>query len=351
MLELDGSHGEGGGQILRTALAAAVTTTTAFRIVRVRAGRRRPGLLPQHLAAVRAAVAISDAEVDGATPGSQQLTFVPRALHPGHHHVEIGTAGSACLVAQLALTALRHAHSPSTVTVVGGTHNPHAPPADFLQRTFLPLIERTGGRCQLRLERHGFQPAGGGRLTLRVEPTTRPAPLTLVDDAPPRPGRARALISQLPRHVAERELRTVAAELAWPTELLSIEEVEADGPGNVLLLEIERPELTEVLTAFGRPGVPAERVARQAVTQARHRLRSPVPVGPEVADQLLAPLALTAGGTFRTIAPTTHFTTNAHTLRSFMGSCVDWTVQPDESRLVTVTAATATSGRTALTAR
>jgi RNA 3'-terminal phosphate cyclase (ATP) len=336
MLELDGAHGEGGGQILRTALAASVTTARAFEIDRIRAGRRRPGLLPQHLAAIRAAAAISNAEVDGATPGSKRLTFIPHTLVDGHHHIDIGSAGSAGLVAQLAVTALRHAAAPSTVTVVGGTHNRQAPPADFLDLTYLPLLLRTGGRCRLRLERHGFEPAGGGRLTLQVEPAVRPVPLALVDDAPARPGRARALVSRLPRTIAERELRLVTSELGWPEQQLAIEEVEADGPGNVLLLELERPGLTEVISGFGRPGLPAEQVARQAIAQARRRLQSRAPVGPELADQLLTPLALEAGGTFRTVAPTTHFTTNADTLRRFIDVPIRCVAQPDGAHIVTV---------------
>jgi RNA 3'-terminal phosphate cyclase (ATP) len=336
MLELDGSRGEGGGQVLRTALAAAAVTGTAFRMVRIRARRPRPGLAPQHLAAVQAAAAIADGEVDGADRGSVELTFVPGALRPGSHRIDIGTAGSACLVAQLCLLPLRAAHAPSTVTVTGGTHNRNAPPADFLQRTFLPLVARTGDSCRLDLERHGFEPAGGGRLVLRVTPTRRPGPLVATDTGPARMGLARALVSQLPRQVAGRELRVLAAELGWPRDRLHIEQVEADGPGNVLLLEIELAGITEVICAFGRPGLPAEEVARQAIVQARRHLEGAAPVGEHLADQLLAPLALGGGGRFRTVEPTSHFVTNVEVLRRFVDVPISWDRDDDGSVLVAV---------------
>jgi RNA 3'-terminal phosphate cyclase (ATP) len=250
----------------------------------------------------------------GAVRGSQGLTFVPRTPVAGHHTIDIGTAGSVCLVAQLALVPLLNAPSPSSVTVVGGTHTRHAPPADCLQQTFLPQVTRTGGRVELRLERHGFEPAGGGRITLMIDHAQRTTPLTLDGTGPVRLGRARALLSQLPYHIGRRELHTIATELDWPQDQLSIEHVVADGPGHVVLLEIERAGVTEVISAVGRPGgLPAEQVAQQAVVQARRYLASTAPVGPLLADQLLVPLVLGAGGTYRTIELTT--TTNAHVLR------------------------------------
>ncbi len=343
MLEIDGAHGEGGGQILRTALAVAATTGTPCRIVRIRAGRGRPGLLAQHLAAVRMAATIADAEVAGATLGSSELTFVPRRLCPGEHTVDVGTAGSACLVAQVALTPLLHAPRRSTVRVSGGTHNRAAPPAEFLQRTFLPVLAQTGVRAELRLERHGFEPVGGGRVTLRVEPARRWVPLTLTGVGPARPGTARALLSRLPRHVGDRELDVVARELGWPREQLRVEEVRAAGPGNILLLEVERPAVTEVVSAVGLRGVAAEEVARRAVSAARQALAHGPPVGPHLADQLLVPLALGGGGTFRTTTPTTHFTTNVHTLRRFVDTPITWTSDDDGTTVVHVGRARATT--------
>lgn len=336
MLELDGSYGEGGGQIVRTALAAALTTATPFRIHGIRARRPRPGLRAQHLAAVRAAAAVSDAQVDGADLGSRRLTFEPRGLHTGDHRIDVGTAGSATLIAQMLLVPLLHAPGPSTVTVTGGTHNRRAPPADFLARAFLPLVNRSRGSGTLRIDRHGFEPAGGGRITLTVRPAGPPTPLDLIDAGPVRRTAARALLARLPRHIADRELAVVAAGLGWPDEALHVEEVDADGPGNALLLELERDRITEVVCAFGRRGLPAEQVAHRAVARARHYLSADIPVGPYLADQLLLPLAFAAGGSFRTVPPTSHFITNVHTLQRFMAVPVTTTPQPDGSVLVAV---------------
>lgn len=256
----------------------------------------------------------------------------------------MGTAGSACLVAQMLSVPLLEAAGPSAVTVTGGTHNRHAPPAEFLQRAFLPLLSRTGGRTELQLDRHGFEPAGGGRITLSTEPAAETLPLRLTALGPVRSTTARVLLARLPRHVGERELGMVRDELGWPATALTIEEVEADGPGNALVLEIEHPQTTAVFCSFGRPGLPAEEVAEQAVEQARRHLNATVPVGPHLADQLLVPLALRAGGVFRTVEPTDHFTTNVHTLQQFTDTMIEVTRQPDGGVLVRVGASPVRAG-------
>jgi RNA 3'-terminal phosphate cyclase (ATP) len=319
MLTIDGSAGEGGGQILRTSLALSLVTTTPIRIDRIRARRKRPGLLAQHLVAVRAAAAVGGAEASGAEPGSATLTFVPGALRPGSYRFAIGSAGSATLVLQTVLVPLLLAPGPSDVVVEGGTHNPMAPPFDFLARAFLPLLGRIGARAGVTLERHGFYPAGGGRLRLEVEPAARLGRLDLVERGEVRERRARALVARLPRHVAERELRVVADRLGWPAEALEVVEVrDSAGPGNVLLLEVECREATELVTGFGERGVRAEAVAEAAVSELGRWLEAGVPVGGHLADQLLLPLALGQGGTFRTLAPTQHFRSNAEVIGRFL---------------------------------
>lgn len=162
MLTLDGARGEGGGQVLRTALALSIVTGTPLRIVRIRAGRERPGLMRQHLAAVRAAAAISRAEVEGAAEGSRELVFRPGPVVPGKYAFSVGTAGSATLVFQTVLPALLRASAPSHVTFEGGTHNPLAPPFEFVERAFAPLLRRMGAGLALKLKRPGFYPRGGG---------------------------------------------------------------------------------------------------------------------------------------------------------------------------------------------
>jgi hypothetical protein len=163
-IELEGSQGEGGGQILRTALSLSMITGIPFAIERIRAGRRKPGLLRQHLTAVQAAAAVCGAEVEGAAPGSQRLRFKPGPVRGGDYFHAIGSAGSCTLVLQTVLPALWFADGPSTLRISGGTHNPAAPPADFLIRTWQPLLLRMGVTLDIQLQRHGFYPAGGGEM-------------------------------------------------------------------------------------------------------------------------------------------------------------------------------------------
>jgi RNA 3'-phosphate cyclase len=180
MLTLDGSAGEGGGQILRSALALSLLTGTPFRIEKIRARRAKPGLLRQHLTAVQAAARIGSAQVEGAELGSRALTVRPGTVAPGEYHFAIGSAGSACLVVQTVLPPLLLASGPSVLIVEGGTHNPAAPSWDFLARVFFPLLERMGARIRTKLERHGFYPAGGGRLRVEIDPVSTLAPLELL---------------------------------------------------------------------------------------------------------------------------------------------------------------------------
>jgi len=319
VLTIDGSQGEGGGQILRTALALSLVTGTPFTIEKIRAGRRKPGLLRQHLTAVNAAGAVGGGDVDGATLGSQTLVFRPGAVKPGDYRFAIGTAGSTGLVVQTVLPALLTASGPSTLTLEGGTHNPAAPPFDFLARAFLPLVERMGPRVEAVLDCPGFYPAGGGRCTVRITPTARLAPLMVVERGEIKQRRARALIAHLPRKIAERELAVVHSRLGWSEAELETVVVDGGtpGPGNVLLLEIESEHLTEIFCSFGEIGVRAEAVAERAAKEARRYLAAGVPVGVHLADQLLVPLALAGGGAFRTVGLSSHSRTNLDVVRLF----------------------------------
>jgi RNA 3'-terminal phosphate cyclase (ATP) len=355
LLKIDGSFGEGGGQILRSCLSLSLATGTPFRIEKIRAGRDRPGLLRQHLTAVRAAAEIGGAEVEGASLGSQTLVFRPaekgeftaedaentekdkekkglplpssapsafsamNCCRPGEYEFRVGTAGSAVLVLQTILPPLLVASGPSTIMVEGGTHNPAAPPFEFLERVYLPLVERMGPRLKARLERPGFFPAGGGRIGLNVKPAARLRPIELLDRGEIVRCSARAMVSRLPESIAERELGVVERLLGWERRWLQSVVVESSpGPGNVLLLEIESEHVTELFTGFGMRGVPAEKVARRAVREAERYLASEAPVGPHLADQLILPLGIAGGGRFRTLEPTDHLVTNIEVVRQFL---------------------------------
>jgi RNA 3'-terminal phosphate cyclase (ATP) len=323
MIHLDGSRGEGGGQILRTSLALAMITGKSFQIRQIRAGRAKPGLMRQHLTAVKAAANVCDAEMEGAELKSQQLTFKPGTVRAGDYRFDIGTAGSATLVLQTVLPALMTAEGPSQLTLCGGTHNIHAPPYDFLAKAFLPLLKRMGPQVTATLVRHGFFPAGGGEVVIDIQPVQSLKPLELIDGGPLVRRHATALVSRLPRHIAERELATIRRKLELSEGETTVEEVESVGPGNVVVIEIQHQHVTEVVTGFGQRGVKAEKVAADAVREAKDYLAANVPVGEHLADQLLLPLALAGGGRYRTTQPTPHTTTNVETIGKFLDVAIE----------------------------
>lgn len=319
MIEIDGSQGEGGGQVLRTSLTLAAATGQPFRIEAIRAGRSTPGLLRQHLTAIEAARTVSDAEVEGASPRSTQLAFRPGPVRAGEYHFAVGTAGSATLVLQTILPLLLTADAPSTVVVEGGTHNKAAPPFDFFDRTYLAQLRKMGARVEAALERPGFYPAGGGRIRVTIEPTPRLEPLTLDRRGRARGRVARALCAQLPERVAERELKRVAARLSWKKkELQSESYADTAGPGNALLIELEFEEVTEIFTGFGARNVRAEAVADEAIRGARDYLPSSAPAGEHLADQLLVPFALAGRGQVRTTKVSRHTETNLAVIDRFL---------------------------------
>ncbi len=322
-LVIDGSAGEGGGQILRTSLALSLVLGQPFRIEKIRARRQKPGLMRQHLTAVEAAASISSASVEGARLSSTELSFRPGKVRGGRYDFAVGTAGSSTLVFQTVLPALLLAREASQLTLRGGTHNPMAPPFDFLKRAFLPLLARMGGEVQAALMRPGFYPAGGGEWHVTIGTQPKWQPLSLLSRGEPVSRRARALVTGLPRHIGERELTRVAERLGWDESCLSVEAVaDSRGPGNVLVLELENEHVTEVMTGFGEKGISAESVADTAIEEARRYLASGVPAGEHLADQLLVPLATGSGGVFKTMPLSRHAATNVEVIEKFLGPTV-----------------------------
>jgi len=318
MLTIDGSYHEGGGQILRTALTLSLATRTPFRIEKIRAGRKRPGLLRQHLTAVLAAARISNAEVHGADINSPELTFVPQDVMPGDYRFSIGSAGSTMLVLQTILPVLMLAEGASSLTLEGGTYNPAAPPYDYVERVYLPLLGRMGARLRSELISAGFFPAGGGVVKMSID---SPAELSALDLR--QRGRivrrsALGIVSNLPLSIAERELAVVEQQLGWERSSLIAESVSSRGPGNILFLEVESEQLTEIFIGFGERGVRAEVVAERAVDEAKRYLNADVAVGEHLADQLLLPMALMKGGVFTTLPLSTHSLTNIDTIGKFL---------------------------------
>ncbi|HSD37236.1 MAG TPA: RNA 3'-terminal phosphate cyclase [Rhodocyclaceae bacterium] len=326
MIELDGSQGEGGGQILRTALTLSMITGSPFRIERIRAKRSKPGLLRQHLTAVSAAAEICGAQVSGAEAGSQVLSFTPGRIRGGDYRHAIGTAGSCTLVLQTVLPALWFADAPSTVVVTGGTHNSAAPPADFLMRSWLPLMRRMGVVTDIELLRHGFYPAGGGELKAVVTPVAKLSPLELCARGEWVSSKATAVIAGIPGSVAQRELERLSAQFGVIDQ--SVRGLPSnEGPGNALMVELCYEHVTEVFTSFGEKGVASEVVADRVAQEARRYRDGAAVAGTHLADQLLLPMALAGRGSFTTDEPSVHLHTNAEVIRKFLP--VDVTVVAD----------------------
>jgi len=311
--------GEGGGQILRTSLALSLCKTIPFRIVNIRSNRRRPGLMPQHLAAVRAAAEIGGAAVEGAELGSRELRFVPARVRPDRYRFDIGTAGSTTLVLQTVLPALITIGGQSSLELIGGTHNPSAPPFEFLELAFVPLLRRMGAGVKLELVRPGFYPAGGGILRARIEGCPGLQPLVLDARGIIVDQRAVAMVARLPLHIAQRELRVASLGLDLGPEQLQILNVSSSiSPGNALTVVIKSEQVNEVFTGIGVRGLPAEQVAAGVVQRVRRYLNAEVPVGEYLADQLLLPMALAGSGSYVSLPPTLHTATNIAVIEQFM---------------------------------
>ncbi|MEJ2451938.1 MAG: RNA 3'-terminal phosphate cyclase [Gammaproteobacteria bacterium] len=316
---IDGAMGEGGGQILRTSLALATCLGRPLHIHNIRAARKHPGLQPQHLAAVQAAAQICGAQVGGAEQGSQTLTFTPAQVRAGDYHFAVGTAGSTTLVLQTILPALMLAEASSRIVLEGGTHNPLAPPFEFLHDAFLPVINRMGVTVRATLERFGFAPRGGGRMTVEIIPSKYLQAFNLVERGAVQLQRTQVLLAHLPAHIAQRELAVIQRELDYDAAQMQVNYIdEAYGPGNVVNVLVQSEHITESFCAFGRPGKPAEQVAQEVVNEVRQYLQSAATTGVHLADQLLLPMAMAGSGSFTTLALSNHTQTNAAVIEIFL---------------------------------
>jgi RNA 3'-terminal phosphate cyclase (ATP) len=339
VLTIDGRTGEGGGQVLRTALCLSVALGRSVRVTRVRGGREKPGLLRQHLAALRAAAAISGGALEGDELGSSEILLRPGPVRAGTHEFAIGSAGSTLLVLQTVLPPLLLADGPSTLELEGGTHNPMAPPFEFLERCWLPQLAKVGADVRLELLRPGFHPAGGGRVRATVTPIGRSRSFELLERGAAGRRLCEIGLAHLPATIAEREWEALCKELRWTPEPRIDRDSSSVGPGNYLSVHLEFEHVTEVVTAFGERGVSAESVGRRVAGQARRYLASEAPVGVHLADQLMLPLALLSGGRYRTLEPSQHARTNAEVVDLFLPGAVrleregpDWIVTVEGKR-------------------
>ena len=339
MIEIDGRQGEGGGQVLRTSVGLAAALGVSVRVDSIRAGRKQPGLLRQHLTAVKAAAQISGGRLEGAHLGSTALELHPGTVQAGSYHFAIGSAGSAVLVLQTVLPALLVADGPSHLVLEGGTHNQWAPPFDFLEATLLPTLARTGAQVEVSLVRAGFFPAGGGEIQVQVTPAVSPARLVLEERGAATRRVAAIHAAHLPDSVPEREGRFLRQELKWwDGHVNTVQHDSSRGGGNAICMLLGFEHIEEVVTGFGERGVPAKRVSRSVARQARRYLGTQAPVGEHLADQLLAPLAVLAGGVFRTLNPSSHTLTNAKVVQAFLPDSIEIEELGPEDHRVTVRA-------------
>lgn len=317
MLSLNGDAG--GGQLLRSALTLSLVTGQAFRMTGIRNGRPKPGLRRQHLTCIHAAAAVGEARVEGAELHSQELVFRPRSVRGGHHAFAIGTGGSTTLVLQTVLPALVHAPEPSTVRIEGGTHNPMAPPFEFIDECYLPVLRTLGIRATVTLERAGFMQAGGGALTATIAPVRRWKKLRLTERGAAGGTFGRVLHAHLPADIARREITTAARLMEWTEDQIDLRYAEeSSGPGNAILLGARFANVCEISTGVARIGISAESVATGAAKGLRAYLASSAPVGAHLADQLLLPIALAGGGVFHTTTITNHTRANIDLIQRFV---------------------------------
>lgn len=334
-VHIDGSQGEGGGQILRTALTLSALGGQPVHFTNIRAGRPRAGLRPQHLATIGAIAEICAGEVQGARLNATDLQFQPGKVKAGDYRFAVGTAGSACLVFQAVLWPLLFAEGNSRVVFEGGTHNLGAPPFDFIERCFLPIVRQMGASVEARLARYGFAPAGGGRFVVEIEGGCELSAIDLCDAGALRSRRATALVCKLPGTIAIRELRAIREKVEWKNEeCLPKVFDESDGPGNILILEMIYEALTEMISVAGERNVSAEDVAAMAAQELESYLEYGAPVGPHLADQLVLAFALAGAGSFRTGSLTRHALTNIEVVRSFLDTRIEQAPQDDGSTLV-----------------
>lgn len=325
MIEIDGSLGEGGGQIIRSSLALSAVTGKPFSIKNIRAGRKKSGLKRQHVTCVNAAREICGGAAIGAELNSSELTFIPGPIQTRSFHFKIGTAGSTTLVAQTVLPALMLADKPSSIVVEGGTHNPGGPPFDFFDRVYLPQIQKMGPSIKAKIERYGFYPAGGGKIKIEIQPNGSLLGLSLMKRKQKTKAKLMALVSNLPLHIAQRELDVIRRKGKWhESECYPIEIKDSFGPGNVVMMEFNSGNVNEIITGYGSPGVPAENVARKTYRDARPYLAWDYPVGEHLADQLLLPMGLAAAqgnavaSEFVTGPLSLHATTHIDILKRFL---------------------------------
>ncbi|MDF2441252.1 MAG: 3-terminal phosphate cyclase [Abditibacteriota bacterium] len=321
-IQIDGSHGEGGGQIIRTSLSLAAITGQAIEIRHIRARRTRPGLQPQHLTAVRAAAALCDAQTTGAEVGSTALSFAPeRPTRAGEYRFDIGTAGAASLVVQTVLMPLALAAAPSRVTVTGGTHVPHSPPAEYVEQVYIPMLQRAGLDVTMTYSAAGFYPKGGGQIEIEVRPSDVPSPLDWIERGRLEALRAFVVTSNLPEHVAERGMAVVEGAMKAVGRKVSIERrnLPSIGPGAAVVVAAQCENGAAAFSGIGELRKPMEKVAEAPCKEFMRWWKTGASCDEHLSDQLVLPMAFAGGPScWSTPVVTDHLRTVIHVVQQFL---------------------------------
>ncbi len=335
MIEIDGSHGEGGGQILRTALSLSCLFGKPFKILDIRKGRKKPGLMPQHLTAVRAAGMISGAKISGDSLGSTELSFFPEKVRGGDFMFDIGTAGSVSLVFQTLLPALLFSGQNSTLILKGGTHVPFSPSFHYLSDVFAPALRKIGIGVKLDIESYGFYPKGGGRVRAGILTAKALNPLTLLERGPLIGLKGHSGVANLPLSIAERQLKAFtekvfesAGAISFPMEI-DIIDAPSFGQGTFIFAAAGCENCAAGFGALGERGKRAEAVGAEAAKEFMDYYSSGAALDPHLADQIVLYLSLASGeASFTTSCITSHLLTNLRTISLFHK--FDYSVEGEE---------------------
>ena len=322
-VRIDGSYGEGGGQILRTSLALSAILKKPLVVHRIRAGRRPPGLRPQHVKGVEALAEITGARTEGVQIGSETVEFIPGEAAPGRHRFDVGSAGAVTLVLQGLLPPLCLARERSHLTLVGGTHVPWSPPYHYLSEVLLPCLKLMGASVRTEIERWGWYPRGGGVVRVEVDTCNELAPIWFCERGRLKRVFGLSATSNLPDHVARRQrdyaLRRLEEELIISAEIEIVSGSPANGPGSFFILVVESERAIAGFSSLGEKGKPAEKVAAEAVDSLKDYLDSEGALDPHLADQIVPFMALARGrSSFTTSRVTDHLLTNLWVVGHFL---------------------------------
>ncbi len=341
LLEIDGSMGEGGGQVLRSSLSLSIVTGKPIRVTSIRLNRDRPGLRPQHLMALRSAARISKGMISGDRVGSTAITFEPGSAQPGNYLFDIGTAGATSLVMQTLLLPLALADGSSTVTIHGGTHVPWSPCFHYLDWSWRPLLNHIGVEFELELQMAGFYPHGGGQIAAQIAGGSRIHGLRLSSRGKLLGISGLSAVADLPREIAERQRYQALKRLHelpdLPECMIDITSLPTRSKGTLLLLLAEFEQGRACFFALGARGKRAEKVADEAVDALVQFLTTEATVDHRMADQLLLPLALAdSRSEFLTSRVTGHLETNAGVIRQFLQTDIRIEAACDEASRVII---------------